>query len=241
MSYELTDFGQLRSWMNLPELDLAQRKQLWMLLNFQARTHKAEYLSSWQPYLESFPHHFVEPLATLKSLDELTQAAELLPFARFVLQLTHYTCRGDEGVKALVRANGLSLLNALDLSQCGITEKGVVALASSTDTGSLTELDLSVNSTGDEGALALAESMHLNALTSLDLSSNDICSPGAIALANSTALNTLTSLNLSSNKIRRAGADALSRSTSLSALTELDLNHNPTNSLEPEGSSATCH
>ena len=87
MSELFDEFGALRSLMNLPHLDDSQRGRLWASVRAYAQAQHQRYRSTRLPYLRGFPHHYEQPWASLTSLEQLAQALELVPFARFDLDL----------------------------------------------------------------------------------------------------------------------------------------------------------
>ena len=166
-------FVELRSLMNAEALDAARRDALWVLLERAALEAPVMYRERWLPYMEGFPHHFVEPLHTVRSLKELQSASALVPRAHFRLDLSpHGICLWTEGARALAASPYLARLTSLELKSNRIGAEGARALAESPHLAHLTSLHLEDNNIGTEGARALAASPYLARLTSLNLSSN---------------------------------------------------------------------
>ena len=83
----LTPFGSLRSLMNQPSLSESDTEALWQAVSTCAREQPELYHAQWKPYLQGFAQHFLKPVATLESLEELGEALSWLPWAWFGLNL----------------------------------------------------------------------------------------------------------------------------------------------------------
>jgi uncharacterized protein (TIGR02996 family) len=160
---------------------------------------------------------------------------------------------GDAGLEALVVAPWLDGLQALDVTDAGLTAVGVRALAESPRVPRLGALWLGGNSFGGENVLGILtvsrlwpglHTLGLNNsgidperlaalaaapagnLRKLDLADNHLGARGAQRLAEAACLGTLTALNLSSCRLGDEGAEVLARSPHLAALRTLDLGSN---------------
>ena len=174
------------------------REPVWEALKTLSQLDPERYEDQVLEYLSMKAAQLPKPLRDLRSMDELTEATEVLAWPCFSLDLsrTHFT--SDE-LEALVQSPLLRAVHTLLLEGCGL---------------------------GDEGVQVLASSPHLNGLERLDLSSNGIEEDGVRALLGAPAqLPNLRSLTLAENPLALKGAEALAQCEGLSRLESLNLNH----------------
>ncbi len=155
-----------------------------------------------------------------------------VPVLRQVRTLGLYGNRiGDTGAAALAQSPHLAQLEALDLSENGLTDLGVRALLAR-PWPNLRTLDLRGGAaiTGRSAAF-LARARGLPALATLDLSDNRIDGPGVGALAQSRSLRALADLRVIGNPCGDVAARLLAGSPLLARSTTLDLSRTQTTSV----------
>lgn len=191
MSFDLnTAFGQLRALLNEPFWNGPLREAFWTLVERAHRTNPEGYSDQWLPYIQSFPHHLQQSPKILTTVEELEDAASMLPHASWgfapadVEQL--YMLQSSTHASSVVdlRVRGLELIGA-DLYN----------ILETPGFKQLTSLDLSHNSIGDEDMLAFKE-FPLLSLNTLKLDGLTLEHEGLTMLANVPGLSALKSLSL---------------------------------------------
>ncbi len=173
-------FSELRSLMNMPNLDSSQRKQLVELLHQGYQASLDLYHAEWLPYIQSFPHHFTQPLITYHKVQDLELAATIIPCAMFELSLYSDPLHP---LDPLLQSPALAHISSLHIHN-----------------HPLQHLNLEHNKIGDQGALAIAASTTLQHLQYLNLDFNNI-KHEALSLIQSQNLPQLRKLCLMLNKI----------------------------------------
>jgi uncharacterized protein (TIGR02996 family) len=123
-------------------------------------------LSGWKELWEGVRDSFPDTLEELIFWSNDFGRGGLVPFARSfrgdkLRSLTFTGPLDEKDMGAIAVCAGLSGLQRLELSGCGLKTRAVQALAKSPHLGSLLYLGLSENPIGDGGTVALAKSPHL--------------------------------------------------------------------------------
>jgi len=202
-------FATLRSLLNARTWTTTNRRTLWELIDEVSTHHPRVYLEQWLPYIEGFPHHFIEPLVGFDDLDELIQTAQRAPG----IPLSLYT-RGATADDALLRRIAATPESAqiASLELVGRYSRDPYLRSVSLSLDALEEL---------------FESPHLTNLVNLKLRGAGITDAGCDLIASSPQLAGLKRLDLSLNEVGLAGSRALSSSEHLTELTRLLLAENP--------------
>ena len=217
-------FGQVRSLLHEGSLKQpdAWREILFALLETEYAVDPLGYEQVWVPYLDGFHALWREPLLKVNSLEMLTHAAHVAPFACFDAKLGGYY--GAEAFGELVASPFASQLSSLvyhaqswfDYTAMSVAHGGLPlglsvaqSVADAVHMRSLKRLTLNCQVLGDRGAALLAGSAHLVGLESLELRINRIGVSGAKALAGSSMLSGLQSLDVSTNALGDEGVEIL--------------------------------
>ena len=214
-------FAELRSLMNMPALDEARRQHLFDLLLLGNETHRELYRSTWLPYIQSFPHHFEQPLTSVHSVKELEHTADLIPCARFELHVPDKAQEfstlerspalhtlsslvlktpSDALIQSLLDSTKLNHITALTLCRTNnLNTRHFQRLMQSPLLKNLTKLNLDLASISKH-IQTLAQSRHMSSITHLSLASNAIEDHEVYHLAQSPYLKNLTYLSLATNQ-----------------------------------------
>jgi hypothetical protein len=241
-------FGALRSMLQRDTLDTAARSELWALITAFAEHSPGTYASTWRPYVAGFPHHFVEPIASVGSVWKLERVLELIPGATFTLSLFGNDMNADT-FRALLRKPALEHVSRLEVPVPDPSRPSVRAL---TDCPHLTRLDdLMIRADFEGGVMkefasseffcrlkkleitwcaleprefgVLFEGVNASNLETLELEGNPLDAGCAELFAESRSGARLRRLDLSQCGLFDEGADALARAPMLASLEELRL------------------
>lgn len=185
--------------------------------------HSLRGLARWEVLtseLYDWPQAHLEQVALPYLLDLLGEDEDLRPSPPHWVEL--------DGDQLRVHPAWI-LVNALDLTERGLSVERAQTLARSPHLKRLRALNLSLNGLKDSGLSAIAQSAYLTNLHTLTLTHNDIGPQGIEALVDAAdmgaSLPKLRDLQLAFNPIRSSGLERLAQSRSMGKLTTLNLSH----------------
>lgn len=242
-------FGKLRALMQAHDPVSGEALMTWLT---QVEAHDPDrYHTQWVPYLAGFPHHWINPLTTVETIEALEIAAHLAPFAvfafdgsawsglaRFARQqgklpptgwppgFLNYYGFNDDKMLEFVKSEALSQLVHLNLRWGDLTPAGIATLAACPRLKDLKKLELRYHySIKNEGIEALITSPYITQLEHLDVSQTHAGSRGFQALAQSNFSRHLRELHYWNDVNEASIAKDFAASTSLTKLRHLGLSN----------------
>lgn len=189
-------FGHLRSLLNQPTLTDADAKRLMTYVGIAYRTDTERYKQEWLPYIAGFARHFGDDFATLTSLDDLIQACDMLPFARWRLHIDDQDFGDDDALK-LSEMPELGAVSSLWLYWVWIKAQGARALAKAPQLSGVRHLRFGGEFLNDQSLCNMLRSPYLGGVESLELWAPDVYHDDWVgALAESSCVNVVRTLLL---------------------------------------------
>lgn len=242
-------FGQLRALMQAHAPVSGEALMTWLT---KVEAYDPDrYHTQWVPYLAGFPHHWVEPLTTVDTIEALELAAHVAPFAMFAFDgsawsglarfarqegklpptgwppgFLNYYGFNDDKMLEFVKSEALSQLVHLNLVWGNLTPAGIATLADCPWLKDLKRLELRYHySIKNEGIEALIASRYITQLEHLDVSQTHADSKGFQALAQSDFSRHLRSLHYWNDVNEVSIAKDFNDSRSLTKLQDLKLSN----------------
>ncbi len=242
---------ELRSLMQKDALEGRDRARLWGLILKANSDYSQIYASRWRPYIEGFPHHLEEPLATVGSVWKLEQVTGLVPLATFELELFQ-SSPGAELFASLMLKPSLERVSTLAV---GFSEASMSCARALTASPHLTHLrSLILKSDFDNGVMEVVvdapfmrnlnrleitwscvEPRELQVLLSsltnarlehLDVTGNPLGAEGAELFSQAPGVRRLRTLGMSECGLFDDGVAELAQASTLSDLETLNIGYN---------------